>query len=216
MTLSRQLATPLVGLCVLALSSAACFGQGFGPGPGFDEPAGGAPESKPAAKPPRIKKKVTVKLPDQYRSKDADRDGQIGLYEWPRSDYAGFQRLDLNGDGFLTPQELVNGPSKRKSGDSRSYAASRGPGGRGMGGPARGFGPPPQSSSSSEPPVISKSNVEAERFFDLFDKDKNGKLTEDEFKKSSLLTKKFTDAGVALSFPLGKDEFSRLYPAAAK
>lgn len=214
MTLSRQLVTPFVGLCVLALSSSACFAQGFGQG--FDEPAGGASESKPAAKPPRVKKKVTVKLPDQYRSKDADRDGQIGLYEWPRSDYAGFQRLDLNGDGFLTPQELVNGPSKRKSGESRSFASSRGAGGRGMGGPPRGFGSAPQSSASSEPPVISKSNVEAERFFDLFDKDKNGKLTEDEFKKSSLLTKKFTDAGVALSFPVGKEEFARLYPAAAK
>src|SRR5262249_37765182 len=56
--------------------------------------------------------KATQKLPEQYRSRDTDGDGQIGLYEWSKNDYAGFAKLDLNGDGFLTPQELTKGPSK--------------------------------------------------------------------------------------------------------
>jgi len=189
----------------LGLAGRACLAQEA-------EDSGASGESKPATKPPRVRKKSTIALPDQYRSKDTDHDGQIGLYEWPRSDYAAFHRLDLNGDGFLTPQELVNGPSKRKSsGDTRSYSSNRRPGG---GRPS--MRSPSSASSSSEPPVISTSNVEAERFFDLFDKDKDGKLSEAEFKKSSLLSKKFSDAGVALSFPAGKEEFVRLYPAPKK
>lgn len=178
-------------------------------GPGGPEDFGPAPETKPAAKPPKPRKKFTIQLPDQYRSKDTDHDGQIGLYEWPRSDYAGFQKLDVNGDGFLTPHELVIGPSKRKVGGSSggdSRFVRRGPGG----------GTPARSPAADEPVVISTSNVEAERFFDLLDKDKNGKITEEEFKKSLSVPKKFSDAGIALSFPVGKDEFVRQYPKPAK
>ena len=175
-------------------------------GPGGPEDFGPPAETKPAAKPPKPRKKYTIKLPDQYRSKDTDHDGQIGLYEWPRSDYAGFQKLDVNGDGFLTPHELVVGPSKRKAGSSSGGGfARRSPGG----------GPPARSPAADEPIVISTSNVEAERFFDLLDKDKNGKITEEEFKKSFSVPKKFSDAGIALSFPVGKDEFVRQYPKPA-
>ena len=204
MNTSRQVILAMLIGALLGLAGSACLAQ-------ETEDSGAPGESKPPPKPPRVRKKATIALPDQYRSKDTDHDGQIGLYEWPRSDYASFHRLDLNGDGFLTPQELVNGPSKRKSGEVRSFSSNRRAGG---GGSTRRS--PSSASSSSEPPVVSTSNVEAERFFDLFDKDKDGKLSEAEFKKSSLLSKKFSDAGVALSFPAGKEEFVRLYPAPKK
>jgi hypothetical protein len=34
----------------------------------------------------RTKVTINVKLPDKYRSRDKDGDGQIGLYEWPKED----------------------------------------------------------------------------------------------------------------------------------
>ncbi len=54
----------------------------------------------------------TAVLPEAYRSRDKNGDGQIGLYEWERSKFAEFRKLDKNHDGFLTPQELiVKGPA---------------------------------------------------------------------------------------------------------
>src|SRR5260370_5971913 len=77
-----------------------------GPGSPEQPDPGAAGETKPTPK-PRIRWPKALKLPDQYRSRDVDKDGQIGMYEWPRSDFATFRKLDLNHDGFLTPQELT-------------------------------------------------------------------------------------------------------------
>ena len=53
------------------------------------------------------RKTRTSPLPAEYQSLDKDGDGQIGLYEWARSRYAEFKKLDKNHDGFLTPKELA-------------------------------------------------------------------------------------------------------------
>ncbi len=53
------------------------------------------------------RKTRTSPLPAEYQSLDKDGDGQIGLYEWARSQYAEFKKLDKNHDGFLTPKELA-------------------------------------------------------------------------------------------------------------
>ena len=168
-----------------------------------------AGDSKPAAKPPKARQRVTLKLPDEYRSKDKDKDGQIGMYEWPRNDYANFRRLDLNGDGFITPQELSRAGKGRRSsspevvvrpGDSASTTTATAATG--------------ETAADETPAVPGVSRSEAERQFDLVDKDKNGKVTEEEFQKSIVAKMKFKNAGVALSFPVGRDEFLRLYPAA--
>lgn len=58
---------------------------------------------------------LTVALPAQYHSLDTNQDGQIGLYEWPRSDFSSFRKLDLNNDGLLTPRELVKALSSPRS-----------------------------------------------------------------------------------------------------
>lgn len=54
----------------------------------------------------RGKARMIPTLPKEYEARDKNGDGQIGLYEWDRSKYAEFAKLDKNGDGFLTPQEL--------------------------------------------------------------------------------------------------------------
>jgi Ca2+-binding EF-hand superfamily protein len=48
-------------------------------------------------------------LPDWFRQYDTDGDGQIGLYEWKAAGQpiAKFLEMDLNRDGFLTPDEVL-------------------------------------------------------------------------------------------------------------
>lgn len=46
-------------------------------------------------------------LPEWYRTRDRNADGQLGLYEWPRDDIRAFGRMDLNGDGFLEQREVM-------------------------------------------------------------------------------------------------------------
>src|SRR5215470_6170433 len=58
---------------------------------------------------PRAAKPPESPLPPQYRQYDTNGDGQIALYEWKDKGgrVAEFLKLDLNGDGFLTPDELM-------------------------------------------------------------------------------------------------------------
>jgi hypothetical protein len=156
-------------------------------------------------------------LPDEYRSKDKDKDGQIGMYEWSRTDYATFRRLDLNGDGFITPLELSRaGRSKRStyadSGSGTSSTSSLGSTSSSTSAaPVVAVTSDTPADGASEMPTVSRS--EAERQFEVVDKDKDGKVTEAEFQKSIVAKMKFTKAGVVLTFPVGRDEFLRLYPA---
>lgn len=48
-------------------------------------------------------------LPDWFAKLDTDGDAQLGLYEWKRSGRPldEFERMDRNGDGFLTIEELL-------------------------------------------------------------------------------------------------------------
>jgi hypothetical protein len=52
-------------------------------------------------------------LPSWFASKDADRDGQVGMNEyapkdkWTSSLLSEFSRRDLNGDGMITPEEAL-------------------------------------------------------------------------------------------------------------
>jgi len=54
-------------------------------------------------------------LPPWFREYDTDGDGQIGLYEWKaaRQPIARFLEMDLNGDGFLTPDEVLHAHTPR-------------------------------------------------------------------------------------------------------
>jgi len=54
--------------------------------------------------------RLPADLPGWFDRLDRDRDGQVGLYEWRDSDWPveDFQRLDRNGDGFLTIAEIMS------------------------------------------------------------------------------------------------------------
>ncbi len=69
--------------------------------------------------------KLPPNLPAWFTQYDTDRDGQIGLYEWKAAgqDIARFEAMDINGDGFLTVEEVLRSPEVAQAG------------GRGTGGP---------------------------------------------------------------------------------
>jgi hypothetical protein len=186
--------------------------------PGGPESSDPSSENKPAPPKPRIRWPKAPKLPEQYRSKDTDKDGQIGMYEWPRSDYRTFRKLDLNHDGFLTADELIRGPSKGSAPPVVASAAASPPA------PAATNSAPSSAAPSETPnpdsappaaaapaPAAAPAGSDAERQWDVLDKDKDGKVTEEEWGRSYFARPKFRDAGVAVTFPLARDEFIRLY-----
>ncbi|MSR60057.1 MAG: hypothetical protein EXS05_20865 [Planctomycetaceae bacterium] len=204
------------------------FTQGGGGG-GRRGPPGPPPPAAPAADAMRSEEKKTekvviraskpknsmnVKLPEAYRAKDTNRDGQIGLYEWSLSDYKTFRKLDLNGDGFLTPQELIKGPRAVVEVSRTSTSSS-------TTGPASATtssdsGTASSTTGKSESPSSGPSGPKnpADTAFKLLDKDNDGMISEKEWGKSMSTGPKFKTAGVQVTFPLRKEVFLQLYPQA--
>jgi hypothetical protein len=82
--------------------------SGNQPEPLRREPVSTKPaESGTAASSRQLRSLYRDGLPDWFRERDTDHDGQLGLYEWPRSQIDEFRRLDLNGDGFLVQPEVL-------------------------------------------------------------------------------------------------------------
>lgn len=174
---------------------------------------------------------IVARLPDAYLAKDTNRDNQIGLYEWSRNDIEGFKKLDRNRDGFLTPQELgatagtkptivasANPvPSTSSQSDERSRTdPSRGDSGRGDSrrdrdsGDRRSFGPPP---GAGGPPGDPRSA--AETSFGFMDRDRDGKLSEDEWKNSIRARPMFEKAKIEVKLPMAKEDFVAKYVQAS-
>jgi hypothetical protein len=148
-------------------------------------------------------------LPAQYASRDTNQDGQIGMYEWSKTDFSTFRKLDLNGDGFLVPAELAS-PGTGSGGGSTSVASSSS---TASGGYAAKAAPAAGSSAVSTPsgPPADIKTVAAQSAFDLLDTDKNGQLSEDEWNRSRYARKLFTEAKVELKLPLAKTTFVENY-----
>lgn len=175
-----------------------------------NQPAGKDGKSK--VRVGRVGPKVTLPpltLPGQYAARDINQDGQIGMYEWSRTDISTFRRLDVNGDGFLTPVELTS-PSSGTSGGSTTVASTTYAPGSTSSSSNRTSTPIPSPAASSAPPTDLKT-VAAQGAFEGLDTDKNGQLTEEEWQRSRYARKLFTEAKVEVQFPIAKTKFVEHY-----
>ncbi len=169
--------------------------------------------SKKTAKP---KVRVTKDLPTDYRDKDKNGDGQIGLYEWDRKAFAQFFDLDRNGDGLLTADELIAATKKSttknaaaSSGSTSmamaSSSGSRSPALSDVSRPSAAAAPVP---ASTAPPVEMTAGM---KVFVGLDNDRDGTLTEEEWQRSRTARGKFEKAGIAVSLPIKQAQFVELY-----
>ena len=192
-------------------------------------PAGNAAPGQPGAKPKvrvgRVGRKPPppAALPAQYVARDTNRDGQIGMYEWSRSDLATFNRLDTNRDGFLVPAELIN-PGSGAGGAvvASPSTASAVPAATGSV-PTASPSAPVQSAATGTPAAASASSADpkvaaAESAFDFLDSSgaKDGVLSAEEWERSRNARKLFTDAKVEIQLPLTKAKFVENYVKLSK
>jgi len=164
----------------------------------------------------RPRPRLSADLPEQYASRDTNQDGQLGLYEWPKTDWATFKRLDLNGDGFVTPQELersnrstATASAATTSGAAPATGGSAATPGPAASKPASAEANPRQESKPAERPAANP----AETAFNLLDRDKDAAISEEEWQRSLTTKSRFERAGITVSFPISKADFIRQYPA---
>lgn len=138
------------------------------------------------------KSRFAPALPAEYKARDKNGDGQIGLYEWDRAKYAEFMKLDKNGDGFLTAAELLakSTPSIRR-GDSVSTVA--------------------KPSKTPEPVEQDPIGKEARDSFARMDKDTDGGIAEDEWASSQRVRPMFENSGINASLPMDIETFVAHY-----
>ena len=93
-------------------------------------PGGRRPEGGAAPGPEKLRGEADIKanrerVAAMLREHDKDADGRISRKEFPekRSDEE-FKKLDLNGDGYLTPDELAKGLGPRGEGPGTGAKAS--------------------------------------------------------------------------------------------
>ncbi len=181
-------------------------------------------KSKKVVKP---KVRVTKELPDEYRERDKNGDGQIGLYEWDRKAFTKFQELDRNADGFLTPNELITPVTKKSSDNSKAaIAASSG----------RSSDKTNSSKSKDEKTSDKESRADAKKMspdkpasaeksapaadtpgdtaFRSLDVNKDGQLDVDEWERARSASKRFKNAGITVSLPIKQSQFVEFYNAA--
>ncbi len=77
--------------------------------------------------------KLPPNLPGWFGQLDTDADGQVGLYEWKAAGrpIAEFAKMDLNGDGFLTAEEVLHTVPPPKAAATAANTRGQSPGRRG-------------------------------------------------------------------------------------
>lgn len=180
--------------------------------------------------------RTTVDLNQEYVPHDADQDGQVGLYEWRKSNpgkLSEFFTMDLNGDGFLTPREIALSKAGKTQRSAASFMYALG---TGQQTPASPASPAPQSevkpqapqpvassqvsapAAESKPPTPSTDPVvnQANYFFKLLDRDKDGSVSAEEWKKSRSMRRLFEQENIDLTVTMSQDQFVKHYVAFKK
>lgn len=166
------------------------------------------------------KPRVILTLPSQFSGADKNGDNQIGLYEWDRAKFAEFLTLDRNGDGFLTARELDDAPRAADSsttvvpgnplrstptGDPRPEALPAAPG--------TNAAPPSAPVEPLDPPEVKQAKF---YFGQIVDKNKDGKIAQDEWESSTGVRTKFEKANIPVSLPMNEATFVAKYVESMK
>lgn len=175
---------------------------------------------------PRDKERLTTDLPEDYVPVDANADGQVALHEWiltRRSELSLFEQIDGNKDGVLTPVELVSFENKKDDEeDAEKWVRDRlvivGPGGSSGGRTATGRTVAGKSDRKEEKRDVKDDKQKHEQFaayaFKSMDRNRNGKIDQEEWDSSRRVRPMFEKAGYKLT-AMGSDEFSKRYVKAA-
>lgn len=176
-------------------------------------------KSRQALRPYKMKPKppITLALPPKWAELDTDLDGQVAMYEWllsRRSDLDQFDQFDTDFDGLLTPAELLAAENATAS-PSDSYPArerlkivSATPASRGRSGSSdssRGGDPRSSGDRGSRSPEDT-----AKYYFSILDRDKDGRLSSEEWQRSRRVRGMFEQAGIRLE-NMSASEFTRNY-----
>ncbi len=168
------------------------------------------------------KSRVTKDLPEDYRERDKNGDGQIGLYEWDRQAFAKFFELDRNGDGLLTPDELVAPPKSEAAGQSAGASRTT----RGAISPTasansvtKAAATSKASPSASQSPSKSSATTTATATdnspgaiaFQSLDVNKDGQITQEEWERSRNTRQRFEKLGIKVTMPIKQTPFVELY-----
>lgn len=140
-------------------------------------------------------------LPEKYRALDKNEDRQLGMYEWDRGNLAEFRKLDLNGDGFLTPPELTFALAQAAKPSQGISAAALSIG--------VGLLTPP----SEEDAALRE---EARATFGRMDNDLSGGLDVDEWGRSQKVRPLIEQAGIRVAFPIREAQFVASFVEAKK
>ena len=168
--------------------------------------------SKSAPKPPP---RVTVDLPESWEAADLDKDGQIGLYEWDRKKYKEFLALDTNGDSLLTPREISRASGASPAPTTAAVAATTVTSTRSASAPTAKPAAPPAGTpiAAAEYDPKSAEGRWAKYVFGRLDKNKDGSLSEEEWKGSAKTRDSFKKHNAQMSFPASFESFAGLMVA---
>jgi Ca2+-binding EF-hand superfamily protein len=175
------------------------------PGKPTAEPAKPATGGKPATPAPGgtpspSSSSASASLPGWFGERDKDRDGQVGMHEWPREQLAEFNKYDRNGDGFITSDEVLRIIAKPTTTAVVASAGTPSASNRPAGTPSF-FGKPAPFGKPTPPSAGSGGGGEDERlqrfvqdmFLRPYDANKDGKLDAKELEGSRSLRQNWKD-----------------------
>jgi len=178
------------------------------------------PEKPKFKRPPKraARPRVTIDLPTKFSEVDKNRDGQIGLYEWDRAKYLEFFQLDTNGDGLITPRELAakSGTSPAPSRSSRSSSSRSSGSSNRDSGRSESKDEAKDEAKTIKPVEFDPDSSDGRRasyVFNSLDRNKDGSLTEDEWKRSQSTRRDFERKKVTPPLPASLEKFAAIYIA---